>query len=211
MGSRIIVFSGAETLWHREPVTIHFRGDDQMADGRGCSGIRYQRGRLDGGDWTEGDSLTVPAPLDHSNDGLHVVEATAADMVGNEGPVAAFVRIDTQGPVTSAPSPVTVKRGTTAGVLPFRVDDACPSANVRIVVVAGRRRARRYMPPSTWAAVQPREPHRRSACLSAPRAATTFTVYATDLAGNPQASRVPTRCACGRRGCRDAYVRGAAP
>ena len=45
--------------------------------------------RLDGGAWTTGTSVTVPAPANHTNDGTHAILYRATDALGNLGRSAA--------------------------------------------------------------------------------------------------------------------------
>ena len=52
---------------HNEDVTLAFGATD-VEPGSGVAAIEY---RVDGGAWTEGAEVTVPAEADHSMDGLH--------------------------------------------------------------------------------------------------------------------------------------------
>ena len=69
--------SGADTAWHDTDVTLGFSGSDA---GSGVAKVEYQ---IDGGGWVEGTELTVPAPVDGSNDGEHVVEYRSTDVMGH--------------------------------------------------------------------------------------------------------------------------------
>ena len=100
--------SGADALWHNKPVSLTFSATDDP----GGSGVAYSEYSLDGGaTWTEGTSLTVPAPADHSNDGIHTVSYRSVDNAGNvEATQTCQVKTDTLGPVCAAQN-VSVKEG----------------------------------------------------------------------------------------------------
>ena len=58
--------------------------------------------QIDGATWTEGTCLTISAPADHSNDGLHTVSYYSTDNAGNtETAQSCTVKIDTTPPVIS--------------------------------------------------------------------------------------------------------------
>jgi len=79
-------------------VTLALSAVDPLP-GSGVETIEYS---VDGGDWTNGDTVTVAAPADHSNDGAHTVAARAVDIAGNVGgSQSADVVIDTTAPVTT--------------------------------------------------------------------------------------------------------------
>ncbi len=83
---------GAEDLWHNGPVTLRFRD---------AAGKPVAVGwRIDGGAWQEGKRVHVRGPADHSNDGMHTVEARPL----GGGDVAASVKvgIDTTPPAVTA-------------------------------------------------------------------------------------------------------------
>ncbi len=87
--------SGADMNWHSSDVTVSFTGSDA---GSGVASTQYS---VDGGPWTTGTSVTVPAPADGSNDGVHTVNCRSTDNAGNVGAVqGCVVKIDTNGPVT---------------------------------------------------------------------------------------------------------------
>lgn len=71
--------------------------------------------RLDGGEWSQGIVVTVNAPKDHSNDGLHALEFYSTDLAGVTGSLSAVVvGIDTKRPVVVwrdlSPNPVRDER-----------------------------------------------------------------------------------------------------
>ena len=85
----------APNLWSRVPVTLTLSATDA---GSGVASTSYM---VDSPPWLTGTSLTVPAPADHSNDGVHSVAYQSVDSVGNTEPVkSCTVRIDTLPPVS---------------------------------------------------------------------------------------------------------------
>jgi hypothetical protein len=81
--------SGAGDTWRNTPVKLTFTADD--GDG---SGVKSTLHSVDGGSWSSGDSLTIPAPENTSID--HVVEYYSVDEVGNtEKTKSCHVKIDT--------------------------------------------------------------------------------------------------------------------
>ncbi len=140
-----------------------------------------------------GASTKAPIPVNvstHANDGEHVLSYTATDSFG----LAQFdstlaVNIDTRRPTTSAPCAAKARRGKTA-TLKYRVADASPNggtATVRLSIrnssgkvvktvklgrkSLGKMLAATFTVPRTWRAGTYR-----------------FFVYATDQAGNAQAT-----------------------
>jgi hypothetical protein len=90
--------SGADDLWHNGDVSLALSAVDNPG-GCGVDATYYQLG---GGPWTEGTSLTISAPADHSNDGLHTVSYYSVDNAGNtEIAKSCIVKIDTTPPVIS--------------------------------------------------------------------------------------------------------------
>jgi peptidoglycan-N-acetylglucosamine deacetylase len=103
--------------------------------------------RLDGGEWTQGASTVVRAPLDHSNDRLHLVDFYSTDLAGDPGPTGSIeVGIDTQRPrltwLRLSPNPVGDRRFVQAV---FTARDISPSLRISYTVenAWGWRAARR--------------------------------------------------------------------
>ncbi|HMK92093.1 MAG TPA: hypothetical protein VK576_03760 [Thermoleophilia bacterium] len=67
----------APSLPSASPVTVTFTGHDRWS---GIASTWYQ---VDGGEWTEGGSVLVPAPSNHTNDGLHTICYYSVDNAGN--------------------------------------------------------------------------------------------------------------------------------
>ena len=91
-----VTAASAPEGWQTAPVTVGLTATDV---GTGVARTRYC---LDGGLWTDGVSVGVPAPGDGANDGVHVVGYRSTDNAGNtEVARTREVRIDTQAPVTT--------------------------------------------------------------------------------------------------------------
>ena len=85
-------------------------------------------------DWTEGTSLTVAAPRDHSQDGIHTYYYSSTDKAGIVEPTRSCqVRIDTLGPVC-ATTKAAVKRGRTCRLC-FHVYDALSTKVTTVLTV----------------------------------------------------------------------------
>ena len=95
--------SGADDLWHAQPVTVTLSASDNSG-GSGVKSITYS---IDGGASTTvataSTQVTVAAPADHSNDGVHTLSYYATDNAGNqEAAQSVAVKIDTTSPITVA-------------------------------------------------------------------------------------------------------------
>ena len=87
--------AGADSRWQSKAKTLTFRA----ADNAGGSGVAFTLVKLDKGPWTKATTLTIPAPADHSGDGLHTVFYRSVDEAGNrEAAHTCAVRIDTRPP-----------------------------------------------------------------------------------------------------------------
>ena len=127
----VTTVSGADALWHNKPVTLTFTAGDNP----GGPGVDYTEFKLDAGDWTKGASVTVPAPANHSGDGVHTVAYRSADKADNvEVAKSCQVKIDTTPPTVRAQSLVCVRHRKVV-VVRFLVRDALsPSAVVSITL-----------------------------------------------------------------------------
>jgi hypothetical protein len=126
--------AGCDVSWHRKPVTVHFGATDNP----GGSGVAYtEYSTNDGNDWTQGDSLTVQAPANHSGDGAHTILYKSVDNDLNwETATSCAVKIDTRGPACAAGS-VTVRHSKTCR-LSFKVHDALSPKVTRVITIATR-------------------------------------------------------------------------
>ncbi len=86
--------------WCSSDVTVTLTPADAL------SGIASTQYRVDGGAFQNGTSIAIPAPADHSNDGVHTIEYGSTDNAGNVEPLrTATVRIDTQLPSGGVTAP----------------------------------------------------------------------------------------------------------
>jgi len=82
-------------LWNPVPVAVDFIATDNKA-------VTATYFRVDDDAWQQGTSVVVPAPGDHTNDGLHRIWTYSVDAYGNEEAAhELLVGIDTQVPVTT--------------------------------------------------------------------------------------------------------------
>ena len=96
-------------FWSHKPVTATLTATDDQPP---CSGVARTEYRLDDGPWIEGTEVTVPAPVDHSNDGMHTMYFFSVDNAGNaESPNQWQVMIDTRRPRILSAGPCTMVSG----------------------------------------------------------------------------------------------------
>ena len=82
----------SDGLAHAVDTTVHLTASDAH------SGVAETWYSLDGAPWVEGTDVLVPAPVDHTGDGLHTVVYYSVDAVGNiEAVRMCTVLIDTAG------------------------------------------------------------------------------------------------------------------
>ena len=87
----------------RLPVVLQFTATDNAGGSGMTGGSAKTEYNLDGKGWVTGTSLTVPAPVDGSNDGSHAVFYRSVDAAGNvETARSATFDIDTVAPTTTA-------------------------------------------------------------------------------------------------------------
>ncbi|OYT38674.1 MAG: hypothetical protein B6U89_05420 [Desulfurococcales archaeon ex4484_58] len=83
--------------WYNRDVVIVLSAIDEV------SGVNSTYYRIDNGEWIKGTIVYIPAPLDHSNDGLHVIEFYSIDNAGNIEEInTLLVGIDTSEPVVTS-------------------------------------------------------------------------------------------------------------
>ena len=162
------------------PVTLTFHATDSG------SGVAFTRVRLDGGPWTQATTLTIPAPADHTNDGVHTVYYRSTDDAGNLEPTQRCnVLIDTSAPRPVANWAATAMRGQTASLRYYIADrrPGSPTATVSIRVRTLRGGLVRKLVERNVAV----DKHLTATftCRLA-RGRYRFFVYATDAAGNRQ-------------------------
>ena len=178
----VTVVSGLNGTWHRTTTTFTLVATDV---GLGVERTFYRIGLS--GDYLIGTKVTVKAPSNHANDGLHTVQFFSIDKVLNwEFPVKQVqVGIDTQPPFTA----VTAARVAQNGSLKPRyiiTDPVSPRAADAVLVIsnAAGKTLQKYdlgQPPTrTWRTAA-------GCVVRLPRGAYRMRVLAHDLAGNPQA------------------------
>jgi photosystem II stability/assembly factor-like uncharacterized protein len=180
----VTTVSGADSLWHRRAVHLKFTAADEPGGPGMIGGQAKIETRVDGGAWTTtGGALTIGAPVNHANDGVHLVFYRATDSAGNTEEVRnVVVRIDTRGPTTVAQPAV----GTSGHAITLRyfIADLCPrAAAVRLTVSnAAGVVIKRFAPGATnanaWLTLKWR---------TSLKGRYSYSVYARDLAGNAQA------------------------
>jgi hypothetical protein len=127
----ITTVSGADSSWHKTPVTLTVSAIDTQ------SGVQMTQ-------WTQnsgaamtlsGSTITVPAPAGGGGDGVQTVKVWSTDWCNRveSPPVSVTVRIDTVGPVTYASAPSPVKRGSQIS-LKYRADDVSPKCGITLKI-----------------------------------------------------------------------------
>jgi sugar lactone lactonase YvrE len=162
--------------WSKTPVPVAFNGEDSL------SGVARTEYSTDGGaTWTAGSGMTVPAT------GSTTLSYRSVDNAGNISD-AKSVTVLADG-VKPAPAPlanIAVKHGKTARFRYRVTDSACPQAKVWIKI---RRSGKTLKTLSLGSQATGADLTKSWRCkLAAGRY--TWTVWATDLAGNPQARLV---------------------
>ena len=189
--------------WYDNGVTIRLTATDNVG-GSGVASITYS---VDGGApvTVKGSTATVTisaesADDDHygdydrdgadegSRDGAHVVAYYATDSAGNaEAAQALRFNIDTQKPATKAPSPAKAKRYHTA-TLKYQVNDATPNGGTAKVIIAIKNSRGNVVKMRELGKKPVNTPLAASFRCSLRPGTYTFSVYATDTAGNRQAN-----------------------
>lgn len=97
--------------WHSQPFTIELSASDDYS---GSSAVSWS---TDGGTtWTVADHFDVPAPTDHSADGVHALQLKATDGAGNAATKTIHYKVDTRAPITQVS--LSDAKGTPFGFLP---------------------------------------------------------------------------------------------
>lgn len=188
----------AGVAWHRAAVTVTLTAADPKPGAAAgvaasSSGVAYTEYSSDGGaTWTRGSAFTVAAPSDHTSDGSHRFLYRSADRAGVvEAARSCVVNIDTRAPRPYANAPASVVRGHTA-TLRYYVSDARPGSPSATVVIMVRSLAGSAGKTLVVSGPVDRSLTARFVCRLA-KGTYSFTVYATDAAGNPQAVAASNR------------------
>jgi photosystem II stability/assembly factor-like uncharacterized protein len=126
---------GWDGLWHADARQLSL----SAADEAGGSGIASTSFRMDAGPWQTGTMVEVPAPADHSNDGVHLLTYYSTDKAGNaENPQVRQVKVDTTAPSTTVEGASAVwRRGPVAVTLVPGDGDGSGSAKTEYQLDAG--------------------------------------------------------------------------
>lgn len=176
--------SGHDAGWHHHPVTVTFAAVPSL----GGLPVAYTEYSL-GGDWTKGTAVTLPAPGNHSGDGVHTLGYRSADIdvpANLESAKSCTVRIDTRKPTTTAPSSTSVRRYQYVR-LNYKIADVMPCASqatvtIKIKTLEGATKKTIKLGKRS---VNTLQSYRFKCTL--PKRTYRFYVYATDGAGNLQA------------------------
>ena len=174
--------------WYRTAVTVTLTASDNV----GGSGVASTEYSLDGAACTPGTSIPLPAPADHSGDRLHTILYRSADADGNvEAAKTLKVGIDTRKPTTKAPTPPRRDVATSA-TLKYRVVEVGANGGTATVTIKVKNRAGTVV--KTLRPVVKKVNTTLPWTFTVPRTWRTgtyhFFVYATDRAGNAQATPV---------------------
>ena len=168
--------SGIPTNWTNAPVTVTFTATDTYGPG-----VAYTEYSLDGAAYAPvpgSGQITVSSSL------VHTLSYRSADTDGNvETAHTATMLIDTGAPTVSGLAKVSVKKGKTA-TFSFKVADLTPAAHVVIQIYKGAK-LKKSLPVGTVATNTTSKCYWK--CTLSP-GSYTWKVYATDLAGNTQAT-----------------------
>ena len=123
----ITTVSGADTSWHRRPVTLTVQALDAQ------SGVQVTQWTQNGGSPStlSGSTITIPAPAGGAGDGVQTIKVWSTDWCNHveNPPISLTVKIDTVGPKTYASAPSPVKKGSEI-TFKYRADDVSPKCGV---------------------------------------------------------------------------------
>ena len=166
--------------WYKTGVTVRLAA----ADGAGESGVEELSYALDGAAPTTAATaadVAVPATA-----GAHTIVYHATDVAGNAEVEKTFtVNVDTSKPVTSA-SAASVVKGRTA-TLKYKVTETGANAGKATVVIKIKNRAGKVVKTIKAGQVAVNVTVSAKFTCTLAKGVYTYTVYATDVAGNAQA------------------------
>ena len=174
---------GLDRRWHRAAVTLHLVARDNPG-GQGVASTAFS---TDGGaTWTTGTAVRLPAPANHTGDGVHVIRYRSTDRVGNvERKRICRVLIDTRRPTPIAHWAGLARRGARC-VLRYLVRDARPGSPTATVTIRIVNRHGKLVSKTVLTGVVVDRLESYSFTCWLPKGRYRFTVAATDQAGNRQ-------------------------
>jgi|BarGraNGADG00312_1021997.scaffolds.fasta_scaffold07307_2 Cysteine protease len=183
--------SGAGASWHRRAVTLTFKASDGKV-GSSIARTEYRVDPVGAAAWQTGTSVMLPAPSDHSNDGVHTVEYRSVDNAGNtEATRTCSVKIDTRKPRPYANWAASVVRGHRAR-LRFYIGDPRPGSSRVTAVIKIRSLAASSGKTIVVHGSLNSSLSASFVCWLA-RGSYRFTISATDAAGNTQTAPASNR------------------
>ena len=175
----------ASSGWTNDPVTeialaAHDTGSGLSDDPLQISGWGYS---LETVPTAAAATVTVPAPYDHTNDGVHTFTFKQHDNVGNGASKTFVVRIDTVRPTVSVSAASMLRYGPSIRYRVLDGSNGCGASVVKLVVFNHH-----GAKVDSWALGTVKTGVWNSIEFPAPSALGTYTCrfYATDLAGNVQ-------------------------
>ncbi len=169
------VSDNSDGAWHNKPVTVTLTPTD--TGGSGLASTQYKLQGASSWSTATGNQIAVPAPSDHSGDGVHVYQYRALDNAGNSSAIGnCTVWIDTTPPTTT---PVGLAADdllgwrTTSQTVSLTADDGMGSGVAVITYTVDGGAPQTYSAPFT-VTVAGQHP---------------VTYYATDAAGNIESVR----------------------
>ncbi|MCU0972042.1 MAG: hypothetical protein MUF57_09745 [Gammaproteobacteria bacterium] len=172
-----VTISGADGRWHNTPVALKFTAADEQS---GVQKIQYMCAPAVPA-WTDGVAYTVPT----STQGAVIVSVQALDWCNKVGSAQATVNIDTTKPQTKTLGNVSVKRGKSASFKYSITKPAglSPTADVTIKITKS---GGKVVKSISAADVPVNSDQAKSFKCTLAKGKYTWSVYATDLAGNKQ-------------------------
>ena len=176
----LVTISGADVAWHNAPVALSFSATDSQS---GVQKVQYQSPPTVAV-WTDGASYTVPV----TTQGAIAVSVQALDWCNRVGTASATVNIDTTKPTTDALNAVSVKKGNSAK-LKYRITEPTNlSPKAKVVLKIKKAKGGNTVKTMTIKSATMNATHSYGFKVTLKKGSYRWYVYATDLAGNIQAT-----------------------